>query len=232
MTSGSAMPVERRMAPAAPPSRPVPTEKTSWMRRRLRRSLKKEFQSSLDGVAEEEDAAEEEEEAEAAAACAGEEDEKDRAADETMLDGRRAGVAIRPLHAMGKPCAERTTTACCWGLSDVCARQTGRAAAVEKEAVFVVVVVFVVEAGAALGQQRAKPWAELGQREAMALSDTDMADEASVLSLVRCDGDQLNGRVYGPAAGRIRCCAVRRASCVEFARVAGCRFRAGCGWRF
>lgn len=45
ITSGSAMPVESRMAPPAPPSRPVVTEKTSWMRRRLTRSWKNEFQS-------------------------------------------------------------------------------------------------------------------------------------------------------------------------------------------
>lgn len=43
--SGSAKPSAKKMVPAAPPMRPVTTEKSSWMRRRRRRSLKKEFQS-------------------------------------------------------------------------------------------------------------------------------------------------------------------------------------------
>ncbi len=39
------MPVESRMAPPAPPNTPVVTEKASWMRRRLTRNWKNEFQS-------------------------------------------------------------------------------------------------------------------------------------------------------------------------------------------
>lgn len=45
------MPVERKPAPMMEPMRPLVTEKSSWMRRRRRRSLKKSFQLS-DGVAE------------------------------------------------------------------------------------------------------------------------------------------------------------------------------------
>ena len=44
-TSGSARPVERRTAPPAPPRTPIEMEKKSWMRRRLTRRAKKEFQS-------------------------------------------------------------------------------------------------------------------------------------------------------------------------------------------
>lgn len=42
------MPVDSRMAPPAPPSKPVVTEKNSWIRRRRSRNLKKESQSRVD----------------------------------------------------------------------------------------------------------------------------------------------------------------------------------------